>query len=91
MLHLLKSVDDDKVCCVTGVEKSTNSHHCWDLSCGDADGGSGHEGADSRERNHINNPAHANEADEDNDTSTDDGQSRGNNMSFDLGIGILCP
>lgn len=85
---MFEGVDNDFVGCGTSV-KACNAHHGGNLSSSNVDGRTGHEGGDGNKRDEVNDPSGANQANEDNDTPTDDGKGRSNNMSWNVGIALV--
>lgn len=75
----LERVDDDPVCGRTRVD-ALDAHQLGHLAGRDVDGRARHEGADGRQRDELDQPAQARKAQEADDGTGDDGQSRGNHM-----------
>lgn len=72
---MLQYVDDNLVRRLSLVEAG-DAHHVDNLANGDADGRTSHEGGDSRERNHVDDPAESSKPHEEDDGACDDGQGR---------------
>jgi len=76
---MLQGVDDDLVSSITGRE-SNDTHQGWNLTHGDVDGRSGHEGGDGRERDEVDNPTEPRKTNETDDGSSDDSECRSDDM-----------
>ncbi|KAK1243482.1 hypothetical protein MKX07_004110 [Trichoderma sp. CBMAI-0711] len=86
----LERVDDDLVRRVARVD-ALDAHQLGHLTGGDVDGRARHEGADGRQRDELDDPAQAGEAQEADDGAGDDGQGRGDDMAGDIGEAIGRP
>ncbi|TKW52537.1 hypothetical protein CTA1_13432 [Colletotrichum tanaceti] len=84
----LEHVDDDPVGRVAGVD-ALQAEQGGDLAGGDADGGARHEGGDGHEGDELDDPAEADEADEEQHGARDDGQGLGDLRPAVLRVRVL--
>lgn len=81
--EVLEGVDDDLVRGSTRVD-ALDAHELGDLAGGDGDAGASHEGADGGKRDELDEPSNASKADEGDNRTDDDGESRSNDVTFNV-------
>ena len=78
-----KSIDNDSVGSSSAVG-DLDAHKLGDLTGGNVDGGASHEGANSRQRDELDEPAKTCETEEGNYGTSNDCKSRGDDMSGNI-------
>ena len=86
--QVLQNVDKYLVGSLARREAS-DAHQRRHLADGNVQSRASHEGRDCRQRDEVDDPATPNQADEEDDGPSDNGERRGDDVSRDLGVGLL--
>ena len=85
---MLEDIDGDLVRGFA-IRESDDTHQTGHLSDGDVDGRSGHEGGDGGQGDELDDPSAANQADEEDDGTSQDGEGRGDLIARNVGFLLL--